>query len=210
MKSEKVFSVINYFLYFLLLIALGIILYLVYLSWESQYLKNNGSTFEQPLVEKTDTSPEGSPEEQQYVSKLASFSYLMPEGWQVEEKPEADYAIIRNQAGKNIISIRVMEKPESLVELPFDQYATQAAKNEIQGYESLESIEQITTESGLTGYKTTWKIKFLGGEEFISNPITYFEHPLNQKDSIQITLESADYASEYNLLINSFRIEGSQ
>lgn len=208
MRKDKSWEIINYFLLILVLIALGVILYLLYQYWRAQnmndYLKapteivtqNNGdnptTTTGQKLAE---------------VSRIASFSYEYPVGWTVEENTDASFATIRNDKNENLITIRVLKKAGSLNDLPFDQYAAQAAKTEIQGYDSLSDIKQMKTVSGLTAYKTTWNVKFLGGEQFISNPITYFEHPLDKSKSIQITLENPNYEKQYDELVTSFEIK---
>lgn len=206
MKSERVYSIINYFLYFLLLIALGIILYLLYSNWQN----NN---FQQAMdatgngVEITDRPEEENGQATSHSSQMGSFSYAILADWTIEENTEADYAVIRNKQEQNIVSVRIITKTDSMKELSFEDYARQAAANEIQGYQSLESIEKIQAENGIIGYKTTWNIQFLGGEEFISNPITYFEHPFDPDKSIQFSLENAEYIQDYDNIIHTFRIE---
>ncbi|MFA4931070.1 MAG: hypothetical protein WC570_04365 [Patescibacteria group bacterium] len=206
MKSERVYSIINYFLYFLLLIALGIILYLLYNNWQKQAVVDNNAANDGKGVTAIDNGQTTGTTET-HSSQMGSFSYVIPADWTIEENTEADYAVIRNAQNQNVISVRIVTKPDDLQDLPFDQYAAQAAKVEIQAYQSLNEIKQINAEDGIVGYWTTWNIQFLGGEQFVSQPITYFEHPIDPAKSVQITLENDKYTDDYNYLINSFRIE---
>lgn len=204
MRKDKSWDIINYFLFILILIALGIILYLLYQYWRAQ----NISEFLKEPTEIVNRNDQGKSlqegEKLIAVSKVASISYEYPAGWTVEENTDASYAIVRNDKNENIINIKVIKKVGSLNDLPFDQYASTAAKKELPGYESLANIQQITNLNGLTAYKTTWNVKFLGGEQFISNPITYFEHPLDKAKSIQIALENPNFEKEYDELVQSF------
>ncbi|MBU0647965.1 hypothetical protein KJ855_02190 [Patescibacteria group bacterium] len=209
MKSERVYNIINYFLYFLLLVALGVILYLLYLNWQARNLEEatRQNQAQPPVTQGQSITEETNLVESSFSSDLAAFTFSVPEDWTVEEKTEADFSIIHNAEGQNIVSIRVVKKTGSLAELPFDQYAAIAAKEEIQGYNSLEDMIEITTTDQSIGYKTTWKIQFLGGEEFVSNPITYFEHPFDPAKSIQVSLENAEYLDTYDLIIESFNFK---
>jgi len=208
MKSERVYSIINYFLYVLLLIALGVILYLLYLNWEKNQLEQLSKTQSGETITQSTSSQEKESEVNAiHQSQMASFSYEIPSNWSIDEKEEADFAVVRNESLQNAITIRIVKKQDSLAGLPLDQYAAVAAMNEIQGYKELATIEKITTSTGVEGYKTTWNIQFLGGEKFVSNPITYFNHPLDEAKSIQISLENSQYTLEYDALIKSFQYE---
>ncbi len=208
MKSERVYSIINYFLYVLLLIALGVILYLLYLNWEKNQLEQLANNQSTEQITKTETQNESTNNPNAtYQSQMASFSYIIPSNWSIDEKEEAEFAVVRNENLQNAITVRIVKKQDSLVDLSLEEYAKVAAQNEIQGYQSLKQIDKITTDSGVEGYKTTWNIQFLGGEQFVSNPITYFTHPLDDSKSIQISLENDKYIDEYNALIQSFQYE---
>lgn len=92
-------------------------------------------------------------------------------------------------------------------EIPFDEYVKTAAKNEIQNYLSLASIKKLTTDSGLKGYETTWKVAPLtGGAAYTSQPITYL--PLPEKygrTTIQLRLDDGNYDSDYHTMLKSAR-----
>ncbi|MFZ5392006.1 MAG: hypothetical protein ACOZAR_02315 [Patescibacteria group bacterium] len=208
MKSERVYSIINYFLYVLLLIALGVILYLLYLNWEKNQLENLAKNQSVETITRSDVAKQEESEINAiHQSQMASFSYEIPSSWSIDEKEEADFAVVRNENLQNAITIRIVKKMDSLIGLTLEQYAEIAAKNEIQGYRDLNKMEKIVTDSGLEGYKTIWNIQFLGGEQFVSNPITYFKHPLDDTKSIQISLENDKYIAEYEALLKSFQYE---
>jgi hypothetical protein len=64
--------------------------------------------------------------------------------------------------------------------LTFEEYAKVAAVQEIQNHNSLASIEPITLENGMVGYKTTWMVQSIVNHEAPeseSTPITYFQVP---------------------------------
>lgn len=202
MKKDRSLPIINAFLLILLLIAIGVILYLWYQNYRANQLNElvnqNGSS-----AQDQKNNPASSNKISQ-ASKMAAFSYAYPDNWTIEENSEADFAVIRDENKENIITVKIIKRQGSLAELPFDQYASTAASKEIPGYISLQEIKEIKSEDGHTGYKTRWNIKFLGGEQFVSNPITYFEHPLDPAKSIQINLENANHEKDYDDLIASF------
>lgn len=223
MKNEnrRDFIIINTFIFLLLLAALGVVLYLLFLNWQNKKYQEAYQSIDNPVIEKGAdiyyTDPNSISESEtdtknteqidtttlNFLANIASFKFDYPSNWSVEENSEADFAVVRNESNQNAITIRVVKKSTNLLELPFDQYVTQAAKNEIQGFQSLENITQFTTKSGTIGYNTTWKIQFLGGEEFVSNPLVYFPHPFDPDKSIQISLENADYLEQFNNLVTS-------
>lgn len=65
--------------------------------------------------------------------------------------------------------------------IPFSEYAKVAAKNEIQNYNKLSTINTITTNSGLVGYETTWMVApppgASSGSSSESRPMTFFPMP---------------------------------
>jgi hypothetical protein len=211
MRSDKSTFVINTFLFLLFLFVIAIIAYLLYRYWQADQLKQNLQSDKTIVIDgnnqESDQSLANTPDGTTFESKMATFSYVYPSGWTVEENPAADFTTIRNANGVNAVTIRIVKKIASLQSLSLEEYAKQAAMQEIQGFKELKSIEKITTESGEVGYKTVWKIQFLGGEDFDSNPITYFEHPFDPDKSIQVNLESNNFADVYNLIIQSFTIK---
>jgi hypothetical protein len=94
---------------------------------------------------------------------------------------------------------------------PLAEYAKNAAPQEIQNYESLASIETITTKSGDVGYITTWNRsgpRFNGVElntkHEPSDPITYFDPADEPYYAVRIELRDAAYTKEYEEVIRSY------
>lgn len=106
------------------------------------------------------------------------------------------------------ITVSAREAVKNKENLFFDQYVREAAIEEIQDFKRLNSIEKITANSGLNGYKTTWGYTFLGGEEEISLPITYFEGPGNIQGvnykTIQLTLNDSSCEEIYEQILLTF------
>ncbi|MDD2909597.1 MAG: hypothetical protein PHU74_01555 [Candidatus Pacebacteria bacterium] len=114
----------------------------------------------------------------------------------------------QDEAYPECITVSAREAVKNKENLSFDQYVREAAIEEIQDFKRLNSIEKITTNSGLNGYKTTWGYTFLGGEEKISLPITYFEGPgniqgINYK-TIQLTLNDLSCENIYEQILLTF------
>ncbi|HPH78746.1 MAG TPA: hypothetical protein PLH65_01560 [bacterium] len=211
MRSDKSTFVINSFLVLLFLFVIAIIAYLLYSHWLSNQLKQNSGQDRTIVIEnnqpENDQTTAGSPTSTTFDSKMATFSYIYPSDWTVSENTEADFTTIRDANNSNAVTIRVVKKIDSLKKLSLEDYASQAAAQEIQGFKTLKSINRITADSGAIGYQTVWMVQFLGGEEFASNPITYFDHPFDPEKSIQINLENDKYLDTYNQIIQSFTIK---
>lgn len=208
MRTDKHTTIINTFLLILLLIILAIILYLLYTFFLADLL--NGNNQNPNSANNGDAADDGSGNQNKsnlLNSRLATFSYSYPANWNVEENVDADFTTIRNETGETVITIRVAKKPTNLKDLPLGEYAKVAALNEIQGFKELISINDVTTDYGDRGYQTTWKISFLGSEDYSSNPITYFAHPFDPTKTIQVNLENQKYLNEYNIIIKSFEIK---
>ncbi len=212
MRQDKSNTIINIFLLILFLIIIAFIFYLLYNRYLADQLQdalqqNNVTVVNDPTASENPDNPDVITNPSDHDSQMATFAYSYPAGWKVEENVEAEFTTIRTAGDDNAVTIRVAKKADSLKELSLEEYAKVAAGNEIQGFEELISTEKIVTEYEDIGYVAIWKISFLGGEEFESNPITYFEHPFDPSKSIQVNLENANYLSEYNLIINSFEIK---
>jgi len=151
-----------------------------------------------------------------YTNAQFSFSVQYPSTWAYREYPDT-----KNGAGfspstevstpySEVINIKESGRGLNDCGMPFSEYVKIAASHNIQNYEALNSIETVTTDGGLVGYLTTWKVRNMNGEgEFISLPITYFEDQSqtcsNQTGEVQFTLENKDYLTEYRQMISSFK-----
>lgn len=111
-----------------------------------------------------------------------------------------------------VISIDVLRRTADMARTPLSEYAKTAAAVEIQNYTKLNSIEEIKTDSGLVGYKTTWIVlpmRVMGAsssaQNSVSLPITYFDLPNETIPStVQVTLNDPEYIEAYNLMIKTF------
>jgi len=111
------------------------------------------------------------------------------------------------------ISITAYHKSgdEITSKMPLSEYAKNAAPQEIQNYESLASIETITTTSGDVGYITTWNRSGprMNGVELNtknepSEPITYFDPAEAPYYAVRVELRDKNYLSEYEQVIKSY------
>jgi len=157
---------------------------------------------------------------QTYVNGKFKYSVSYPKDWTYREFPDtktgAGFRPLSSTADVSSECITIDKKgtAENEYYTPFDEYAKIAAPVEIQNYEKLHSIEQIKTESGIIGYKTTWIYKTFGGEEKISLPITYFENKKiigsgkaeSKYKTVQIILNNENCGEIYNQMLSTFAI----
>lgn len=152
---------------------------------------------------------------QTYVNKKFGYSIDYPVNWVFREFPDTQSgAGFRPQNSSSDIAsecITIDERGTAANEYvtPFADYVKKAAATEIQGYEKLNSIETITTASGIVGYETAWLYKNINGQEEISLPITYFN---NKKivggmryKTTQIILNNKDCQAIYDQMLSTFK-----
>lgn len=151
---------------------------------------------------------------QTYYNEDFGYSLSYPDNLILREFPGtktgAGFRLKEEMSGE-CITVSVREAVKDKEDIPFDQYVREAAIEEIQDYKRLNSIEKVTTDSGLDGYKTTWGYTFLGGEEEISLPITYFEGPGNVQGinykTIQLNLNDSSFEEVYEQMLRTFSKE---
>jgi hypothetical protein len=151
---------------------------------------------------------------QTYYNEDFGYSLSYPDNLILREFPEtktgAGFRFKEEMSGE-CITVSVREVAKGKENIPFDQYVREAAIEEIQDYKRLNSIEKVTTDNGLDGYKTTWGYTFLGGEEEISLPITYFEGPGNVQGinykTIQLNLNDSSCEEIYDQMLRTFSKE---
>ena len=159
-------------------------------------------------------SPEANANIKTYTNTKYGYSFSYPSDWEVlGTATDATFGLAPKGDKEAVISVDVANMVfDDRGVIPFAEYAKVAAKNEIQGYTSLDSINKVTTNSGAVGYQTTWKVApppgVGGGTVSVSNPMTYF--PLSTKygtgllsKRLQISGVSnyAKYSSVYQALI---------
>jgi len=125
---------------------------------------------------------------------------LIPTEDSIDSKEDVIYITTVHKTGDEITS-----------KIPLSEYAKIAGPQEIQNYESLASIETITTKNGDIGYRTTWNRSgpFVNGVELSSKnepsePITYFDLPGDPYYTVQIRLNNVKYLQDYEEIIRSF------
>jgi hypothetical protein len=158
----------------------------------------------------SDTIPYTSPKFKYKIeySKIFSFSED-PESGIVLLYPSDKPAVMGNQA--IMIAVRHKSGDEETSKRPLAEYAKTGATEEIQNYDSLNSIETVTTKNGEIGYKTTWNrtgpysdVAEINTKHEPSDPITYFGFPKDPYYTAQFFLYDQKYMSEYDQLLKSF------
>ncbi len=146
-----------------------------------------------------------------YQNARYGFAVNYPDDWTFREFPDTkDGAGFRpvkspDDPASESITVALRTRVSADVSMPFAEYVKVAAAREIQGFESLASIEKITTDSGLTGYKTTWNYRGpAGGPLKISWPITYFDAKDSKGDTVQFSLEDVKDEAVYDDMISTF------
>lgn len=156
-----------------------------------------------------------------YTNSKYSFSIQYPDSLVVREFPDTgDGAGFRpvgtaEDPGNEVITVQVLERNAAMADDPLSDYAKTAATLQIQNYEKLNSITPVRTNSGLTGYKTTWMVAPMptlnstgSGQLTVSEPLTYFD--LKLPSFVMVSLSDSNYASDYEAIIKSFDVKGDR
>ncbi len=149
---------------------------------------------------------------QTYQNKKYGYQINYPKNWATREFPDtgtgAGFRLTNEPSDPyhEFIAIDWGARPSNYCNVSFDEYVKKyGAAVEIQNYETLNSISQITTDSGIIGYETTWKYKTFQGEEKISLPITYFPSAENNCSAIRVSLSNANFMKEYDQILVTFK-----
>lgn len=147
-----------------------------------------------------------------YTNSKYHFSINYPASWAYREYPDTfDGAGFRpsnepNDPQYEYITVSRMPKVLSTKAVSFEEYVKTAATQEIQNYQSINTSEKIVTDSGITGYNTTWNYQPLGGGGVqISLPRAYFPSTDNSS-TIQVSLSDKNYLDIYNQMIKTFNL----
>lgn len=147
-----------------------------------------------------------------YVNEKYGYEIKYPADWLVREYPDAETGAGFRQKNtapeiqSECININI-SKARPAGDYKFENYVKEAAVDEIQNFEKLNSIEKINSEAGV-GYETTWIYKDYKGVEKVSLPITYFNYP-NSKDgnfTVQVSLEYKDCQKTYDQMLPTFNL----
>lgn len=153
-----------------------------------------------------------------YTNSKYGFSIHYPGTLVVREFPDTkDGAGFRpldkaDDPANEVITISVLDKNADLMTDSLEDYAKVAASVQIQNYLKLNSISPVKTNSGLTGYTTTWDvapITILGAspsaQTSVSLPITYFDlGEASLSATVQISLGDEYYKDIYNQMIKTY------
>ena len=156
-----------------------------------------------------------------YTNSKYGFSVKYPGSLVVREFPDSgDGAGFRpigtsDDPANEVITVSVLQKNADLAQDPLSEYAKVAASVQIQNYQKLNSISPIQTDSGLTGYKTTWDVlpmAILGAspsaQTSVSLPITYFDlKDASSASTVQVSLDDDKFEREYDQIIKSYSTE---
>jgi len=148
-----------------------------------------------------------------YNNILSGYSIQYPKGWTYREILSYDnlttLALQPLGLEYEVINIIGNKGPSDFKDMSFDKYVKIAAQQNIQGYQKLHSIENVTTTNGIEGYKTHWYVEGFNGKRWISSPITYFESNLEGIKTIDVELTNTKYANYqkiYKQIVNSFNL----
>ena len=156
---------------------------------------------------------------QTYINKELGYSIGYPASWVFREFPDtksgAGFRLESSpdDIASECVAIDARVAPANESATPFEEYVRKAAAAEIQNYEKLNSIQAITTASGLVGYETTWIYKDVSGNEKVSLPIAYFDNKENKQagqnqsnyKTIQVILNNKDCERVYSQMLLTFK-----
>lgn len=156
-----------------------------------------------------------------YTNTKLGYEIKYPNDWEYREYPSTQSGAGFRPANKpndvqyEFINIDAKGTAESQYDIPFDEYVKTAAVQEIQNFEKLNSIEQVSANSGIKGYKTTWVYTSMtDNEKKISFPITYFDFhrtiDFYKYKAIQVSLGSKDYEEIYGKILYTFKLINPQ
>lgn len=152
-----------------------------------------------------------------YINNKYHYGIDYPKKWACREFPDtANGAGFTPDAAVStpyteVMSIAEEGRATDDCSIPFSEYVKDIAIKNIQGFEKLNSIEKVTTQTGSIGYKTTWIYTDLMGQRHTSPPMTYFEDKgqtecNNQVGYVVFTLADSKYLDQYNTMLNTINV----
>ncbi len=148
-----------------------------------------------------------------YVNAKYGYSIKYPADWTFREFPDTQtgagfrLASAPDDLGHEDIVVDAYDRAASLQNVSFEEYARQAAGQEIQNYQSIASFQRIVTDSGLVGYVATWNVMPLGvasGTTNISGPIAYFHRDGNQVAVVSVRASKTVSSAVYDAMLATF------
>ena len=204
----------------LILVLIVVLGFSAFLYFKNSFFKSSTDT---QTTDKQSLSadrlvPPQAPEFKTYTNSKYGFSIQYPETLAVREFPDTgDGAGFRpsdqpEDPQYEVITVSVLQKNADMADDSLADYAKVAATIQIQNYEKLNSIDEVKTGLGLTGYKTTWMVAQMpvlgatsSGALTVSQPITYFDLPKAPTPStLQVSLSDENYVSDYEAMLKTF------
>lgn len=148
-----------------------------------------------------------------YTNNLYGYEIKYPPNWELREYPDAKTgagfrpANKPNDPSNEFITVNDFNRASSNCAMPFADYVKIAGPQEVQNFESLNTIEKVS-DASVEAYKITWNYTDMQGNKKVSLPITYFKPTGNDCTSPQVMLNNNDYLSTYNQMIVTFKFNG--
>lgn len=153
---------------------------------------------------------------QTYTNTKYSYSVEYPSTWAYREFPStvagAGFRLSTEASdpANEFTSIGYHSRATQNANLPLDQYLKKEGAG-AENYGDIVTIDKVTTDSGIVGYKVTWKVTSRDGKTTsTSNPYTYF--PTADGKTVGMIVvssltvdDSAPYLADYGKMISTFK-----
>jgi hypothetical protein len=141
-----------------------------------------------------------------YTNNDYNFQIEYPSDWSAREYGSGVALSPKNKLTQDgAINIEFLKRGVSYCKIPFADYVKIAGPSEIQNYESVNTINEGATDSGLDTYQVTWNYIDMQGAGKISLPIAYFETKPELCGDIEAFLNDNNYSDIYNNIILTFK-----
>ena len=141
-----------------------------------------------------------------YTNNNRGFSLKYPSDWRYEELITRGGATFKSKEGKDTVSAQFFYKTNPLI-VDLKEYVQKGAIKEYPNFQELKTIQEITTDSKIIGYKVTWQYIQTGQQTLlVTLPITYFS-AINNDSTIKIALVDEQYANVYAGMLKSFNVD---
>lgn len=193
-----------------LVIILGVVLILG-IAFGAYYFGNQ--SIKTPLPSPSPSSANSTSGLKTYTNSKYKFSIQYPNDWVLVPyaspdvmpgfKPENDPNY--KDAYQSAFNIREGCYDPEVKKLDFKQWVASSAAFEVQGYSKLKSMEELTSNSGVKGYRVTWGTFIMGGGAGEAE-VTYIKLPAQVDKYNCLEFESGGpYSDIENQIFSSFK-----
>jgi hypothetical protein len=141
-----------------------------------------------------------------YVNKKYNFTINYPADWSARDYVSGVALSPKNKLMQDgALKVEFLERGSDYCKIPFEDYVKIAGPSEIQNYESVNTINDGSTDDGVQIYQVTWNYADSQGIGRISLPITYFETKPELCGDIEAFLNDNNYSDIYNQIISTFK-----